>query len=107
MGISGFWGFKQLVGCMDALDKAHPYKEKHYYLLFIGVDPAHQKKGFGSSLMEPIIKKCDEERCGAYLENTNLANENFYKSLGFEIVNEISAGKGAPPLRAMWRKPSN
>ena len=36
------------------IEKVHP-KEPHYYLEFIGTDPAHQGKGFGSKLMLSLI----------------------------------------------------
>lgn len=104
VGISGFKRVKRFISTLDALDKAHP-KDKHYYLLFIGVDPDYRKRGIGGTLMKPVLDRCDAEGCGAYLENTNIANEAFYKSHGFEITQEINPGLGGPPLIGMWRKP--
>jgi len=103
-GIASFSGLLRVIGCLDALDKAHP-QEKHYYLFFVGVDPSQRKKGIGSTLIEPVLEKCDREGCGAYLENTNLANQAFYESHGFEVTGDLIVGKNAPPLKAMWRKP--
>jgi ribosomal protein S18 acetylase RimI-like enzyme len=102
--ISAFSGLMRMVKCLGELDKVHP-KQKHYYLFFVGVDPSAQKQGLGHALLNPILEKCDKEGIGAYLENTNDANQAFYESNGFKVIFDIKVGVDAPVLRAMWRDP--
>ncbi len=104
INVASFRGLTRLIKAMDALDKAHP-TEKHYYLQFIGVKPDHQGKGLGNALMQSVLKRCDREGCGAYLENTKEANRAFYERHCFVVTGEINLGKGAPPLWRMWRNP--
>jgi ribosomal protein S18 acetylase RimI-like enzyme len=84
--------------------KAHPH-EPHYYLLQIGTDPEHQGKGHARRLIEPVLRRCDEEQVGAYLEPSSEKNLSYYQRYGFEVTGEIDMGKGGPPCWSMWRKP--
>lgn len=86
------------------VEKHHPAKDDHFYLPFIGVVPDHQGHGIGSSLLRPIIQRCDRDRLGAYLEATNGANRRLYERHGFEVVAEVLLPDG-PPLWPMWRSP--
>jgi len=97
-------GVFRLLKAMDILEKSHP-EERHYYLQFIGVDPEHQGKGLGAALLKPVLDRCDQEGCGAYLENSNRRNHDFYSRHGFRVTGEIRLGKGSPPLWTMWRNP--
>jgi ribosomal protein S18 acetylase RimI-like enzyme len=95
-------GVKRFIDMMDALDKIHPI-DRHYYLQIVGVDPDHHGKGLGTALLRPVLDRCDQEGCGAYLENTNEVNFTLYERLGFEIVDEFYVCPGAPPIYPMWR----
>ena len=80
----------------------HP-NEPHWYLPLIGVDPAHQGKGYGSALLEHALAQCDRDRLPAYLESTNPRNVSLYKRHGFEVLGTIQVGQ-SPPLTPMLRK---
>jgi ribosomal protein S18 acetylase RimI-like enzyme len=80
----------------------HP-AEPHWYLPFIGVDPARQGAGYGSELMKHMLERCDAERTPAYLENSNPRNIPFYERLGFERLGVIKAGT-VPEIVPMLRK---
>ena len=60
----------------------------HWYLQIIGVDPIHQKKGFGSILIKTMIKRLDVEKLPIYLDTNTEYNVNLYKSIGFRILEE-------------------
>ncbi len=91
------------LGILGLLEKNHP-TEPHYYLEFIGTDPAHQGKGFGSTLMQPMIDRCDTEGLGAYLESSKESNVAFYGRFGFETTKVITH-KAGPQQWLMWRNP--
>ena len=86
------------------LEKLHP-EEPHYYLEFIGTDPAHQGKGFGRALMEPMLERADREGVGMYLENSKEKNLAFYGRHGFEVRQEMQHRRGGPRQWLMWRDP--
>ncbi|MCU1393645.1 MAG: putative GCN5-related N-acetyltransferase [Ilumatobacteraceae bacterium] len=93
---------------LNRLEQAHP-EEPHYYLEFIGTDPAHQGKGMGTKLMQPMMDRCDTEGLGAYLESSKEANLAFYGRFGFEVTHVLThkGAKGAagPQQWLMWRRP--
>jgi len=97
-------GIRRSVAFITSLEEVHP-KEKHFYLQFLGVDPDHQGKGVGSSLIKPILHICDRESCGAYLETSKEKNLGFYERHGFVVSNQIVTRSEAPPVWTMWRDP--
>lgn len=74
----------------------------HWYLPLIGVDPAHQGRGIGASLLRPALEAADREGLPAYLESTNPRNLSLYRRHGFQVVGTIQV-PGVPPLYPMIR----
>ena len=87
----------------EQMDRYHP-REPHWYLPMIGVDPAHQRKGFGSALLQHGLTRCDHENKHAYLESTSPSSVRLYERHGFELLRIIQVGS-SPQLFAMLRKP--
>ncbi len=85
------------------LDTKHPH-EPHYYLPFLGVEPASQGRGIGSALMRPILERCDREGMPAYLEASSERNRALYERHGFELIEEVRLPGGGPPMWRMWRE---
>jgi len=82
-----------------------PYK--HWYLQNIAVKPEEQGKGYGSSLLKPMISKIDNEGLPIYLETNNEKNLSFYQKHGFNIIkHEIIPGTEVP-LWCMLRNSMN
>jgi ribosomal protein S18 acetylase RimI-like enzyme len=90
------WGFNQL-------EARHPQRE-HWYLYFIGTDPAHQRQGHGDALMRPMLERADADRLGTYLEASTAAVVPYYRRFGFEVTGEFSLRRG-PTWWLMWREP--
>lgn len=80
--------------------------EPHWYVPAIGVDPDHQHRGVGSSLMGAGIERADRGGTPIYLETEEAANVGFYEHLGFELVDEIAAVGMGLPLWLMVRRPA-
>jgi ribosomal protein S18 acetylase RimI-like enzyme len=85
-------------------ERSHP-GEPHYYLFAIGALPEAQGQGIGTGLMAHMLRRCDKEQMPAYLENSKEANLPFYMGHGFQVVEQISFIKSAPPVWLMWRDP--
>jgi GNAT superfamily N-acetyltransferase len=94
----------RMVGALNAIEKVHP-KEEHYYLEVLGTHQGSQSKGVGTAVITHTLDRCDAEGMPAYLESSNPRNIPFYARHGFETTREISVGKGAPTVTAMWRNP--
>jgi ribosomal protein S18 acetylase RimI-like enzyme len=88
---------------LSAIERAHP-KGPHYYLAILGTRPEQQGKGIGSELLQPVLRKCDTDGTGAYLESSKESNIAFYSRHGFTVTGEIRLPKG-PKVWPMWRYP--
>jgi GNAT superfamily N-acetyltransferase len=91
-----------LFAVLDQMGRYHP-TEEHWYLPLIGVDPAHQGKGYGGTIMKHALEQCDRDHRPAYLESTNPKNVSLYQRHGFESLGTIQEG-ASPPLIPMLRK---
>ncbi|MEY4338251.1 MAG: hypothetical protein RLZ14_101 [Actinomycetota bacterium] len=96
--------FVSNLAVLTDLEKLHP-TEPHYYLEFIGADPAHQGKGFGGALMTPMLERADREGVGMYLENSKEKNIAFYARHGFEVRRTMQHRRNGPTMWLMWRDP--
>ena len=93
----------RLMEAFTVLDEHHPH-EPHWYLGFLGVQPALQGLGLGSALLQATLVGVDEAGEAAYLEATSAENRRLYERHGFEVVRELPL-PGGPSLFAMWRAP--
>ncbi|MGO9341632.1 MAG: GNAT family N-acetyltransferase [Acidimicrobiales bacterium] len=97
-------GTVNAVRTLSVVEKRHPAQPHHYYLAVLGTDPDHQGKGIGSSVLKPVLDRCDHDGVGAYLESSKESNIAFYSRLGFEVTGEIRL-PGGPLVWPMWRNP--
>jgi ribosomal protein S18 acetylase RimI-like enzyme len=72
----------------------------HWYLAFIGVDPTHQSKGYGSKLLRMKLAEIDEQNLPCYLHTENERNVKFYEHFGFELI-----GKNKVPHSDFYHHP--
>jgi ribosomal protein S18 acetylase RimI-like enzyme len=100
---NGFYDIRGWMQWLEEVDKIHP-NEPHYYLEYLGVEPELQGKGLGSTILQQLVSKADEERVGCYLENANPRNTSFYQRFGFQIITEKEI-IGIPSW-FMWRPPN-
>jgi ribosomal protein S18 acetylase RimI-like enzyme len=100
----GIGSILRLSRLMSMMGKHHP-RDKHYYLLAVGVRSGSKGQGIGSALLKIVLQKCNNDKISAYLENTNSLNLPFYQRHGFEVRNEIVMPHNGPSLFLMYREP--
>jgi ribosomal protein S18 acetylase RimI-like enzyme len=96
---------KLLLG-FATLEKTHP-AIPHWYLFFIGLDPASRGRSIGAALMAPVLKAADAANTFCYLETPFPQAIAFYRKLGYEVSGEPRPFPGAPQLWAMTRRPGS
>lgn len=92
---------EDLFAVFEQMAQYHP-AEPHWYLPIIGVDPAHQGRGYGDALMKHALEQCDRDHLPAYLESSNPRNISLYQRHGFEALGTIQVG-ASPPVVPMLR----
>lgn len=88
---------------LTLIEQAHP-REPHWYLAMLGTDPPAQGRGVGSTLMQPILARCDQQGLGSYLESSKEQNIAYYGRFGYTVTGEIELPDG-PTIWPMWREP--
>jgi GNAT superfamily N-acetyltransferase len=91
----------EVFAMFEQMGKFHP-GEPHWYLPLVGVDPAHQGRGYGDALMSYALQRCDRDHLPAYLESTNPRNVSLYRRHGFEPLGSIQVGS-SPTMVPMFR----
>ena len=77
----------KLLGFLDECHH-HAMPQPHWYLMLLGVDTPVQGQGIGSALLQPILKRADQEGTPCYLETSQPRNVPLYQKHGFEVVAE-------------------
>jgi GNAT superfamily N-acetyltransferase len=77
-------------------------REPHVYVPYIGVAPAAQGAGLGTTLLRKTLERADAETLPTYLEATSERNAALYGRLGFEHLGAFTV-LGSPPLWPMRR----
>lgn len=86
---------------LGQMDEAHP-RFPHWYLPWLGVDPALQGEGLGGELLQHCLRIVDKDHLPAYLETPNPRTIPFYERYGFEVTGHAKAG-ACPPIALMLR----
>jgi len=86
------------------IEDVHP-TEPHWYLDWVGVDPARRGEGLSSAVIRPVLDRCDREGLPAYLVSSKTENIPIYEHFGFRVTRQIDPPGGCPPLWSMWRDP--
>jgi ribosomal protein S18 acetylase RimI-like enzyme len=89
---------------VDGMVRFHP-EQPHWYLPFIGVEPARQGKALGAALLRHTLATCDAAQLPAYLESTNPRNRPLYERHGFQAMGEIKVAD-CPAIVPMLRRPN-
>jgi ribosomal protein S18 acetylase RimI-like enzyme len=88
-----------------AMDRAHAtVTERHWYLAVLGCDPRWQRRGVGTALLEPVLRRADSDGICTYLETQRDDNLAWYARFGFDVIEELQP-RGCPPMWTMRRTP--
>jgi ribosomal protein S18 acetylase RimI-like enzyme len=87
---------------LGTLLKVHP-KEKHWYLMLLAADPARQRVGAGTLLMNDGLSHIEAEGVGGYLETQKEDNLAYYRRFGFDLKETLHPMSEGPPYYTMWR----
>ncbi|MGY0002476.1 GNAT family N-acetyltransferase [Micromonospora sp. I033] len=88
---------------LDAMFEARHPRLPHAYLAYIGVDPAVQSRGVGSTLLAHAHQALDAENLPAYLEASNPRNRNLYARHGYQAGPPMQPTSAGPSFWPMWR----
>jgi ribosomal protein S18 acetylase RimI-like enzyme len=86
---------------LEQLGEAHP-AFPHWYMPWLGVDPARQGQGLGGELLLQCLEIVDRDHLPVYLETSNPRTVGFYERHGFAQIAEARAGS-CPPVACMLR----
>jgi len=90
--VTGLW-------MMAQMGRVH-LRAPHLYVYVLGVNPAHQGRGFGGVLLRHALGMARAAGVPAYLETANPANLPLYQKFGFRIVETLQRAD-SPPLWTM------
>jgi ribosomal protein S18 acetylase RimI-like enzyme len=101
LGWSAFRRLKRYTKIKRKLHSRHA-RNRHWYLLDLAVDPAHQGQGLAGTLLESALRRADSESIDCYLETVNPKNVGFFEKYGFALRQQVKILNG-PDIWAMLR----
>ncbi len=103
----GLRGFRRLTAYDDMARKLHHDHAPmpHYYLSLIGVLPEQQGQGLGSTLMQPMLARADDQKLHCWLDTHLEKNVWLYERHGFEVARLAEVVGHPVPVWGMLRKP--
>lgn len=97
----------RLAAAYAAEQGSHPRPDTdHLFLETIGTAPTHWRRGFGVAVLTPGLAIADRRKIPCALETSTEGNVEFYRRIGFEIVDHRVIAGGGPDVWAMWRLPA-
>lgn len=94
---------RYLQDTLARFEAARP-ERAHHYLSLLGVHADHCGRGIGMALLAHTLTAIDATGSPAYLESTNPANLDRYRSVGFKDRSEFSLPDDGPTVTTMWRR---
>lgn len=90
---------QELARAIIATHPTGPYA----YLGTIGTEPAEQRTGRATRLIQTIVDRCDREGLLCCIEASKESNVSFYEHFGFVQERELAVRNGGSPLFVMRR----
>lgn len=88
-------------------DECHEQQmpDPRWYLMAPGVDPPHQRRGYGRALVRSGIQRASGDNKPIYLEAETDAIATFYDKLEFEVLGEMTIEAIHMPFSLMIHQP--
>ncbi len=81
---------------IDRFVKTRHPSQPHHYLYMLATDPEHQRRGYGSLLLDHLAQELNDHEI--YLETDEPDNLLFYQKNGFEVLGDAPSPIGASPF---------
>ena len=94
-------GLRRALALQSLLEAHHPH-DRHWYLAFVGCDPAQQGRGLGGAVIRSRLAVCDAAGLPAALETATETNLALYHALGFAVTATFEV-PGGPRFWTMRR----
>jgi GNAT superfamily N-acetyltransferase len=93
------------------IETQRPLRERYmtdrcWFLNLLGVDPAAQRTGTGSTLVGQMLARLDAQGASSFLETEKAANVPYYLKHGYEIVHQGVLPDGGPEFWCFLRQPN-
>jgi GNAT superfamily N-acetyltransferase len=75
--------------------------DPHHYLYVLGVDPSHQGRGLGGTLLRSLSARADAAALPVYLETDDPNNVPLYERFGYRVL--TAEAPASLPTVTMWR----
>lgn len=79
--------------------------EPHWYLGVLAVDPAHHRRGIGSTLLSVGLERAHADGLPAFLETATADNVRLYERHGFVATGEVDLPDDGPRVWFMTARP--
>lgn len=89
----------------EAFDRHHPVGVPHEHLAILAVRPDRQRLGIGTALLNARHVTLDRGGTPAYLEASDPAKRDIYRTHGYVDLGEPIHLPDGPPVYPMWRAP--
>src|SRR5262245_28611167 len=96
------WG--RVMDYMTQVNYATP-PPPHWYLSILAVDPAYQRQGIGSALIQYALRQADATGVPCALDTTLPQNVGYFQRHGFQVAMENVEPESGIRLWRMWREP--
>jgi GNAT superfamily N-acetyltransferase len=90
-------------GRVDALMRKRHFREPHWYLWVLGVEPEQQGRGLGSELLRALSSRAERDRVPCYLETDKPSSVRLYQRHGYAVQREEQVPVVDFPLWFMLR----
>jgi ribosomal protein S18 acetylase RimI-like enzyme len=99
----GIGSIIRLARLSGVIEREH-FRDRHWYLYMLGVDPAHQGRGLGGKLVARHVEGATRDGVPAYLETDRPENVGFYERFGYRVTRELRVRPlGDMPMWLMLR----